>query len=111
MPGAVVAVGAGGAEAGAGGTCIVVGAIDGALRFGFATTEGADVGAEGVAGGELRGAPTAMSQRCPGSPCGGFIPAAVVIGWGAGGATEGEAEGEAGAGGGFIVPEFSVEGT
>lgn len=29
-------------------------------------------------GGELSGAPTAMSQRWPGCPCGGFMPFAVV---------------------------------
>ena len=29
-------------------------------------------------GGEFKGAPTEMSQRCPACPCGGFIPFAVV---------------------------------
>jgi hypothetical protein len=32
-----------------------------------------------VAGVELSGAPTAISQRCPGCPCGGFIPDAVAV--------------------------------
>ncbi len=37
-------------------------------------------GAEGVVdrGGEFRGAPTSISQRCPGCPCGGLSPEAGV---------------------------------
>ena len=68
MPGATVALGAGGVVGeGDGGTCMVVGA-EGAPRFGDVTIVGDDDGAGGVAGGEFKGAPTAMSQRCPGSP-------------------------------------------
>jgi len=32
---------------------------------------------DGEAFGEFNGAPTAISQRCPGWPCGGFIPEGV----------------------------------
>lgn len=34
-------------------------------------------GAAGWAGALFNGAPSAISQRCPGCPCGGFIPGAV----------------------------------
>ena len=58
MPGAVLVAAA--AAAGAG---LVV-------MAGLACT-----GAALAAGAEFRGAPTAISQRCPGWPCGGLVPA------------------------------------
>ena len=41
---------------------------------------GAALAAGVAAGGEFNGAPTAMSHRCPGWPCGGFMPGAVLTG-------------------------------
>jgi hypothetical protein len=32
-----------------------------------------------VAGLLFKGSPTAISQRCPGCPCAGFIPGAVLV--------------------------------
>jgi hypothetical protein len=37
-----------------------------------------DVGVVVVAGLLFKGAPTAISHLCPGCPCGGFIPGAVL---------------------------------
>jgi hypothetical protein len=103
MPGAVVVVGVpeGGGVGVAGGA--VTGAIGVVEKLGVVTTApGAGVGAAaGFEGGELSGAPTAMSQRWPGCPCGGFMPGAVAVPCGTG-AGEGDA--------GIIVPA-SVTGT
>lgn len=46
----------------------------GSLTTGVASTAVAVL----FVGGELNGAPTDISQRCPGCPCGGFIPGAVL---------------------------------
>lgn len=78
---------------------VVVGAPDDGVTVGvnagveagaeIVTGEGADdglvileivAGAAGFwPGGEFKGEPTAISQRWPGSPCAGFIPAAVAV--------------------------------
>ena len=63
IPGAVAAGGV------ATGVCVG----DGVLNVGAEVTAGA------AAGGELSGAPTAISQRCPGWPCSGFMPAATGV--------------------------------
>ena len=89
IPGAVTtgAGGVEGVEGAAGGT------VTGANGFGAnegvgmpddgeaGTSEGAGAGAGagGVAGGESSEAPTLISQRCPGCPCGGFVPGAVAV--------------------------------
>ncbi len=41
-----------------------------------------EIGGVAAFGGELKGAPTWMSQRCPGCPCAGFMPLATFCGCG-----------------------------
>ena len=49
------------------------------VTVGVETTVVFVAGAAVLATGELRGAPTGMSQRCLGWPCGGFMPGGVTV--------------------------------
>ena len=70
MPGWVTTGVVAGAETGAGEGV-------GVVKTGAEAGEAAEVALAG--GSELSGAPTGISQRWPGSPCGGFIPAGVAV--------------------------------
>ena len=61
------------------GALIVAGVFSAATCWAFCSVFAGSVVAAGFAGAEFRGAPTAISQRWPGCPCGGFIPGAVFV--------------------------------
>ena len=90
MPGAVVA-----------GCCVAAGCINDCAGFAAGCCAGCCIGAAVLEGCEFKGAPTGISQRWPGCPCGGFKAgvAAVVVPAAGTGLTAGAA---------FTLPTASV---